>query len=59
MRAAKMVDQGAKRARPDILAANEPQPVDPLLIRQADGLRAVVHIAPKGTKPKKPRLLAA
>jgi hypothetical protein len=48
-----------KAARPYILAADEPQPVDPLLIRQADGLGAVVHIAPKGTKPKKPSLLAA
>jgi hypothetical protein len=34
-------------ARPDILAADEPQPFDPLLIRQADGLRALVHVATK------------
>jgi hypothetical protein len=33
-RAAKMIDQRAKGARPDILAANKSQPVDPLLIAQ-------------------------
>jgi hypothetical protein len=35
-RAAKMIDQRAKGARPDILAANKSQPVDPLLIAQRD-----------------------
>ncbi len=33
-------------ARTDILTANEPQPIDPLLVRQADALRAFGHIAP-------------
>jgi hypothetical protein len=31
-RPAKMIDQRAERARPDILAANEPQPIDPLQV---------------------------
>ena len=35
-RAAVMIDQGAERARPDILAADEAQPVDPLLVGQAN-----------------------
>jgi hypothetical protein len=29
-----MVDQRAERARPDILATDEPQPIDPLLVGQ-------------------------
>jgi hypothetical protein len=50
-RTAEMVDQSAKRTRADILAANEPQSVDPLFVRQADGLCAVAHIAPKTSSP--------
>ncbi len=42
-RAAEMIDQCAERPRPDILAANEPQPVEPLLIGQADGFCQVVQ----------------
>jgi hypothetical protein len=30
--AAEMIDEGAKRAWADILAANEPQPIDPLQV---------------------------
>ena len=40
-----------KAARTDILAANEPQPVDPLLVGQADGLFAFAHFAPGRTSP--------
>jgi len=32
-RAVEMINQSAERARADILAADEPQPVDPLLVR--------------------------
>jgi hypothetical protein len=34
---------------PDILAADEPQPVEPLLIRQMYGFAVLVHTAPKQT----------
>ena len=34
-------------ARPDILTPDEPQPVEPLLIRQSDGFRFLAHLAPK------------
>jgi hypothetical protein len=33
-----MIDQRAERARADIGAADEAQPVDPLLIREADAV---------------------
>ena len=46
--AAEMIDQGAKRARPDILAADQPQPVDALLVGQANALRrASLTYAPR------------
>ena len=48
MRAAEMIDQRAKRARTDILAADEAQPVDPLLVRQADALLRSVTSPPPG-----------
>jgi hypothetical protein len=35
-----MIDQRLKRARPDILAADQPQPIDPLLVGQPDVLIA-------------------
>jgi hypothetical protein len=38
--------------RPDILAADEPQPIDPLLIREPDGVRAFVHLAPNAAESK-------
>jgi hypothetical protein len=34
-------------ARPDILAADKPQPVEPLLVGQPDRFRTVAHAAPK------------
>jgi hypothetical protein len=48
----KLIDQRAERARPDILAANEPQPIDPLLVGQPDALAAdfipfsITHLSP-------------
>src|SRR5579863_6260950 len=38
---------GHNTARPDILAADEPQPVEPLLIRQPDGFLILAHLALK------------
>src|SRR5580692_4454674 len=35
--AAEMIDEGAKRAWPDVLAADQAQPVEPLLVGQTDG----------------------
>jgi hypothetical protein len=37
-RTAEMIDQIAKRARADVLAADQPQPIEPLLVRELDGL---------------------
>jgi hypothetical protein len=50
-RTAEMIDKRPKRARADILAADEAQPVDPLLIRQADRFRFLAHPAPKTVSP--------
>jgi hypothetical protein len=44
--AAEMIDQGAKRPRPDVLAANEAQPVEALFVGEMDGIRAFVHSSP-------------
>ena len=41
--AAEMVDEGAEGARPDIGAANEAKPVDPLLIGQLDAVGRLFH----------------
>lgn len=38
-------------AWPDILTADQPQPVDPLLVGQTDGFRSLAHFAPKNAKP--------
>ena len=40
-RSAKMIDERAKGARTDILAANEAQPVEPLLVGQAHAFAGV------------------
>ena len=45
--AAEMIDEGAKRARPDILAADETQPVEALLVGEVDALRRFVHVCPQ------------
>ena len=45
-RAAEMIDERAKRPRTDILAANKPQPIDPLLVRELDALPPLAHHAP-------------
>jgi hypothetical protein len=42
-RPAAMIDQAAKGARTDIVAANEPQPVEPLLVGQTDACFVRVH----------------
>jgi len=34
-------------ARPDILAADETQPVEPLLVGKVDAVRSLVHFAPR------------
>jgi hypothetical protein len=44
-----MIEQRPKRARTDILTADEPQPVEPLLIRQPYWFSALAHPAPKPT----------
>jgi hypothetical protein len=47
-----MIDQRAECARPDILAADEAEPIDPLLVGQPDALVAdfipfsVAHLRP-------------
>src|ERR1700690_433421 len=41
---------GHNPARPDVLAADEAEPIDPLLIRQSDGFRFLAHFAPKMAK---------
>src|SRR5258707_1589442 len=46
-RAAEMIDQRTKRARPDIVTADQPQPVDALLVGQMRCTRGFdVHAAP-------------
>jgi hypothetical protein len=47
-RTAEMFDEGVKRARPDILAADEAQPIEPLLVAQA---AALVFVAPHVVSP--------
>jgi hypothetical protein len=42
-----LIDQRADGARPDILAANEPQPVEPLLVGQPDAVPTGAHAAPR------------
>jgi hypothetical protein len=49
-RPAKMIDQGAKRPRADVLAADQSKPIEPLFVRQPDALRAfapLAHAAPR------------
>ena len=48
-RAAEMIDEGAKRARPDILAADEAQPVEALLVGEMDVVRRLVHVCPQAS----------
>ena len=50
-RAAVMVDQVAEGARPDIVAADEPQPVEPLLVGQS---HAVAVASPPPPRPPAP-----
>jgi len=42
-----MIEQGAKRARADILAANEPQPVEALLVAEPNAVPLLLHLAPQ------------
>jgi hypothetical protein len=42
-----MIEQRAKGARADILTADEPQPVEPLLIRQTYWFYALAHPSPE------------
>src|SRR5207302_8865475 len=53
LRAAELIDQGPEGPRPDIVAANEPPPVEPLLIGQADSATtfAHAHAAPRSPWP--------
>ena len=44
-RLAKMIEERSERPRTDVLAADEPQPVEPLFIRQADGFGPRAHFA--------------
>ena len=44
---AEMIEQRAKGAWADILAADEPQRVEPLLIRQAYWFSALAHLSPE------------
>jgi hypothetical protein len=41
-----MIDEGAERARADIRAADKAEPVEALLVGQADTLSDLVHTAP-------------
>src|SRR5262249_10973845 len=51
-RSAEMIEQRAKGARPHILAADEAEPIDPLLIAQTYWLRALAHPNPKNKGSK-------
>jgi hypothetical protein len=53
-RAAEMINERAEGARPDILAADKPQPVEPLLVGPPDGFRAVAHAGPKTLQNSRP-----
>src|SRR5262249_38532271 len=44
--AAEMIDQEAERARPDVVAADEAQPVEPLLVAQANDFTPGHRAAP-------------
>src|SRR5262249_28080256 len=44
-RAAIVVDERAEGARPNVLAANEPQPVDPLLVGETNARACSLHIS--------------
>src|SRR6202030_4177712 len=44
--AAEVIDKGAKSPRPDILAADEAQPVEPLFVGEVDSFCALVHSSP-------------
>ena len=45
--AAEMIDEGAEGARPDVLAADEAQPVEALFVGEVDVVRSLVHFAPR------------
>ena len=46
--AAEMIDQGTKRARPDMVGTDQPQPVDALRVGQMSGAgRSSVHAVPR------------
>jgi hypothetical protein len=40
---------GHNTARPDILAADEAQPVEALLVGQADAVRRLIHVCPQAS----------
>jgi hypothetical protein len=44
-----MIDQGAKRARANVLAADEAKPIEPLLVAEAKALIILIHFTPTAT----------
>ena len=56
-RIAKMFEERAERPWTDILAADEPQPIQPLFIGQTDRFRPRAHLAPKSAQenPLRPK----
>src|SRR5262249_56845375 len=47
-RTAVMIDEGAEGARPHIVAADETQPIEPLLVAEPHALTLFRHTAPPG-----------
>jgi hypothetical protein len=57
--AAEMIDEGAKRARPDVLAADEAEPVEPLLVGEMDVVHRLVHVCPQASLASVARMTAS
>ncbi len=56
---AEMIDEGAKRARSDVLAADEAQPVEALLVGEVDAVRRFIHVCPPSKRSKCARMCEA
>src|ERR1700719_3666591 len=57
--AAEMIDEGAKCARPDVLAANEAQPVEALFVGEVDIVHRLIHGCPQASVASAARMSEA